>query len=566
MAQFIIQDLTFTYAGAAHSVLRGIDLSVRPGEFVCLVGKSGCGKSTLLRQLKSVLTPTGERTGRVLFDGVPLEEVGLRDQSRLIGFVMQDPEAQVVTDKVWHELAFGLESIGCPQQAMRVRVAEMASFFGIQHWFRREVAELSGGQKQLLNLASVMAMQPNVLILDEPTAQLDPIAASGFMEAVRKVNRELGCTVLIAEHRLDEACVEADRVVVMDRGRVSIAGTPREVGLALEAAGDGMAAALPAPLRIFAGVEGAQECQLADLGDAEGAPLSVREGRTWLASYARARGLAVRTLEEEPAPGVDAKDAALSMEDVWFRYHRDAPDVLRGVDLRVPRRSLFALVGGNGAGKSTLLKTACGICKPHRGKVKVLGRPLSRWKEADLFRGGAALLPQDPQDLFAKRTVRADLEEMLSGLPADERARRIDEVARTCRISAQLDQHPFDLSGGELERAALAKVLLCEPELLLLDEPTKGLDAVFKQTLGNVLHELMDAGMTIVMVSHDVEFCARWATVAALLFDGVVMAADAPRAFFANNAFYTTAANRMSRQVFPNAVTAEEVVELCLSR
>ena len=276
MAQFDIQDLTFSYPGQDRPALEGVTLSVERGSYVCLCGRSGCGKTTLLRHLKTVLTPYGTISGTVLFEGAPLEEVTPRDQAQFIGFVMQNPEAQIVTDKVWHELAFGLESLGVDQRVMRLRVAEMASYFGIQHWFHRDVSDLSGGQKQLLNLASIMAMQPSVLILDEPTSQLDPIAAADFLNTVRKINGELGTTVIITEHRLEDVFATADQVVVMDEGRITAKGSPRAVAEALYGEGDAMTFALPAPLRVFYGVEAGE----GDNGDVGFCPDSLKGDRS----------------------------------------------------------------------------------------------------------------------------------------------------------------------------------------------------------------------------------------------------------------------------------------------
>ena len=543
MAHFDIQHLTFSYPTAPdRRCLDDVCLTVERGEYVALCGKSGSGKTTLLRHLKSVLTPHGTRSGDILFDGKPLAQADLREQSARIGYVMQNPDSQIVTDKVWHELAFGLESLGCDQKVMRLRVAEMASYFGIQSWFHRDVAELSGGQKQLLNLASIMAMQPDVLILDEPTSQLDPIAASDFLNTVRKINRELGTTVLITEHRLEDIFHAADRVVVMDEGRIVAAAAPKEVGAALYARQDDLFAAMPAPMRIFYGTghQGA-DC-----------PLTVREGRSWLSAMAEGRPLH-DTLSEE-APYEEPEDPALQLKEVWFRYEKDSPDILKGVSFSVPRGSLFAIVGGNGTGKSTTLKAICGICRPYRGKVLIDGKPAARYK--DLFRGNLAMLPQDPQSLFVKKTVREDLGEMCRDTA------EIAAIAETCEITHLLDSHPYDLSGGEQQRAALAKVLLTKPRLLLLDEPTKGLDSFFKRKLARVLRRLQGSGVTVVMVSHDVEFCAENADLVSMFFDGQLLTTNTPRRFFARNSFYTTAANRMSRHLFPGAVTAEHVMAL----
>ena len=544
MAHFHIQNLTFQYPNAARPSLDGVDLDIQKGEYVVLCGRSGSGKTTLLRHLKTVLTPYGTRSGSVLLDGIPLDRISHRDQSAKIGFVMQNPEEQIVTDKVWHELAFGLESLGVPGDIMRLRVAEMASYFGIQDWFHRDVATLSGGQKQLLNLASIMAMQPEVLILDEPTSQLDPIAASDFLNTVRKINIELGTTILITEHRLEDIYHSADRVVVMGQGRVIANDTPRNVGQLLWQQKNEMFAALPTPVRVFYQAVGEGAC-----------PLTVREGRSWLTKTFENRPLSVAEPEEEPAlPAV--KDPALKLKEVWFRYEREAPDVLQGVGFSVPRGKLFAIVGGNGAGKSTLLKTICGICKPYRGTVEIMGKPVKAYRQRELYQHCLAMLPQDPKSLFVKKTVREDLEEMCR-----EEA-KIAQVAETCQLLELLESHPYDLSGGEQQRAALAKVLLTQPKILLLDEPTKGLDSFFKVQFARILRKLMETGMTIVMVSHDVEFCAEYADTVSMFFDGQILTTNTPRRFFGQNSFYTTAANRMSRCVFRNAVTAADVTSL----
>lgn len=626
MALFAFEELTFRYPEAPRDALRDVSVAIEPGQFVLVCGQSGCGKTTLLRQFKSALAPHGHQSGQVLFDGVPLADVPEREQVARIGFVMQDPDAQIVTDKVWHELAFVLESLGCDERTMRLRVAEMASYFGIQHWFHKNVGELSGGQKQLLNLASVMAGRPDVLVLDEPTSQLDPIAASDFLATVHRINRELGTTVVMSEHRLEEVYGLADRVVVLEEGRVVADGEPRAVAGQLHQASSPMALALPAAARIAWGMEGARpacavgrgapcapparavgrgapcsdsievqgssrvadvsvctsmNCARTPLPTARaysamveegtalqvGTPLTVREGRAWLTREVASHPPRIRVLPEEKVLDEAPARAAVELKDVWFRYERDGADVLRGTTLTVPEGSLFAVVGGNGTGKSTMLRAICGVARPYRGKITVLGRRLKEWKKAELFRGGVALLPQDPLNLMVKKTVRGDLEEMLDGrgLTAEQRAAAVREVAVLTDVTSLLDAHPFDLSGGEVQRAALAKVLLCEPRLLLLDEPTKGLDAFFKDKLAALLRSLTGRGTTVLMVSHDVEFCASYADRCALFFDGDVVTANPPRQFFASNSFYTTAANRISRGLFENVVTVEEVVELCRS-
>ena len=427
---------------------------------------------------------------------------------------------------------------------MRSRVAEMACYFGIQDWFHRDVANLSGGQKQLLNLASIMAMQPEVLILDEPTSQLDPIAASDFLNTVRKINIELGTTIIITEHRLEDIYHAADRVVVMENGRIVADDSPRQVGAQLHSQGSQMFTALPTPVRVFyqTGAEGS-------------CPLTVREGRKWLTETFSGKEIPVKEPVFEPVMG-DDKAPAMKVKDAWFRYEKDSPDILQGMSFSVPAGKLSAIVGGNGAGKSTALKAICGICKIYRGSIEIFGKSLKKYKTGELFRDCIAMLPQDPKSLFVKQTVWEELLEMTR----DED--KIREIAQVCEITQLMDSHPYDLSGGEQQRTALAKVLLTNPRLLLLDEPTKGLDAFFKVQLAETLCKLKERGITVLMVSHDVEFCAEYADLVSMFFDGQILTTETPHRFFGQNSFYTTAANRMSRCVFQNAVTASDVAEL----
>lgn len=532
-----LSHVSFTYPEQREKALDDLSLTVPAGAFLVLCGPSGCGKSTLLRQLKTVLAPHGIRSGEILLDGVPLDEISQRAQSARIGFVLQSPDNQIVTDKVWHELAFGLESLGYDTPTIRRRVAEMASFFGIQTWFYKSVTELSGGQKQLLNLASIMAMQPSVLILDEPTSQLDPIAASDFLSTLGKINRELGTTVLLTEHRLEETFPLASSVAVMDRGKLICTGTPREVGMQLRRSGHGMFLAMPTAMRVWTAVENDMQC-----------PITVRDGREWLTAYAGEHAL------HDLPPEVDhphGKDTVIHLQDLWFKYEQNLPDVVKGLSLSVKKGEFLAILGGNGTGKTTSLKLAAGILKAYRGEVTVHGR--------------VGTLPQNPQALFVKKTVREDLAEILKGkeITPEEAESRIARMVHLCGLEELLDRHPYDLSGGEQQRSALAKVLLLEPDILLLDEPTKGLDAEFKQVLAEILRALLCRGITVLMVSHDIEFCAKYAHRCALFFDGNIVTEDKPRAFFSGNSFYTTSANRMARGFVPGAVTAEDVIAVC---
>lgn len=537
MDAITVQSLTFTYPGETEKALDDISLTIQSGAFAVLCGPSGCGKSTLLRQLKTVLTPHGRRSGAIFVDGQPLDSMDQRTQSQRIGFVLQSPDNQIVTDKVWHELAFGLESLGCDTPVIRRRVAEMASFFGIQTWFYKDVTALSGGQKQLLNLASVMVMQPDVLILDEPTSQLDPIAASEFLSVLGKINRELGTTIVLTEHRLEEAFALATDVIVMEHGRLLCSGTPQQVGEKLQTMGHRMFLAMPAAMRVWAAVADDASC-----------PVTVRDGRQWLNQYAAQH--AMQPLPEERVheyPG----DSVLSIQDVWFRYEQNLPDVVKGFSLTVQQGEFVALLGGNGTGKTTSLKLLAGLIHPQRGMVKAAGT--------------IAMLPQNPQTLFFKKTVLEDLKELFADWKISDtrKEERLSRVIRLCHLEPFLYRHPYDLSGGQQQRCALAKLLLLRPQILLLDEPTKSLDAAFKQELAMILQRLLHDGVTIVMVSHDIEFCAEYAHRCALFFDGGIVAEAAPRAFFSGNSFYTAAANRIGRDVIPEAVTVGDIITAC---
>lgn len=548
MALFEIENMTFTYSGAEKPALENINLTIEPGEFVVICGKSGSGKSTLLRHFKTALTPYGKREGSIRFCGRALEQVSVREQTSEIGYVLQNPDNQIVMDKVWHELAFGLENLGYDQQTIRLRVAEMASFFGIQNWFHKNVEELSGGQKQLLNLASVMAMQPKVLVLDEPTAQLDPIAASDFLATVRKVNLDLGITVIIIEHRLEEVFPMADKVLVLEDGKRIFYDEPRMVGKSL--ADNDLFMAMPSAVQIYNATGQLGTC-----------PLTVCEGRNWLETHYCPE----KAVEAVPKKKRSA-DVVLQAKELWFRYDREGKDVVKDLSLQVQKGELFCILGGNGTGKSTTLKLLSGICKPYRGKIYLKGRDIRKIGERELFHHFLGVLPQNPQTLFVGDTVEEDLREMLTDCSREEKKRRMavmEQVISDTEIRHLLQMHPYDLSGGEQQRAALAKVLLLEPEILLLDEPTKGMDGFYKHKLAEIFQRLKERGITILMVSHDIEFCAAYGDTCAMFFDGSIVTAQPAREFFTGNCFYTTVANRMARNIFPQAVTVKDVIEAC---
>lgn len=570
-----VKNFSFQYPKESHAALYQVSMEVEEGSFVVLCGKSGCGKSTLLRQFKSVLASHGEKKGEILYGGQNLEDVDLRTQSAEIGYVLQNPDNQIVTDKVWHELAFGLESLGYDTPTIRLRVAEMASYFGIHSWFLKNVSELSGGQKQLLNLASVMAMHPKLLILDEPTSQLDPIAASDFLETVRKINRDIGTTVILTEHRLEDVIPWADKVYVMDKGRMIADGTPNEIGEQLRTMGHDMFLSMPAPMQIYAGTNSSLRC-----------PLTVSQGRRWLSEELETKDIKIKKEgnQEETAEkktSIFGKLAGLKKEpekeipeirikDVWFRYERDLPDVVKGLSLDIKKGEIFAVVGGNGTGKSTAMSLIARIRFPYRGKIYLEGKEIGKYSDDELYHGFLGVMPQNPQSLFVKKTVREDLYEVIDGkrerksdaYPIEMKKKdAVEGIVSLTRLEGLLDRHPYDLSGGEQQRLALAKVLLLRPKILLMDEPTKGIDNHYKKELGEILKKLSEHGVTILMISHDVEFCAQYADRTGLFFQGNVVTSEESKKFFAGNNFYTTATNRMARNYFPNAVTVEDVVK-----
>lgn len=527
------ENLTFTYPNCDTFALDNINITINPGEFVTVCGKSGCGKSTLLRQLKPILAPHGKKLGKIYFKNTDIFTLSQEEQSKKIGYVMQSPENQIVTDKVWHELAFGLESLGFKNSEIRAKVAEMASFFGISDWFYKKTSDLSGGQKQLLNLASVMVCDPEVLILDEPTSQLDPIAASDFLETLHKINREIGTTVILSEHRLEDAIPMSDRVIVMDNGKIISDSAPIETANELRKINHDMIKALPTPMRVYFAVKNSEVC-----------PLTVRDGKQWLDKMSKKIPLKEIVLQDVIKK--DFTDDAVVLEDVWFRYEKNEPDVIKGLSLTVKKGEFYAILGGNGVGKTTTLSVINSSLKMYRGKKQISGK--------------IAMLPQNPQYLFVKKTVYEDLLEILPNKNKENRENKLKNIIDICDLHDLLNKHPYDLSGGEQQRTALAKVLLTEPDILLLDEPTKGFDAHFKEKFAGLIKNLTENDITVISVSHDIEFCAKYADRCAMFFDGKIVSEASPKEFFAGKSFYTTSANRMARNHLPKAILAEDII------
>ena len=549
------EHVSFCYPRQTDNAIEDISFSIGEAEFVVLCGQSGCGKTTLLRHFKKNQIPFGTGSGKLFYRGSDLETMDDRESAARIGFVGQNPDTQLVTDKVWHELAFGLENLGVPGEQIRRRTAEIAQYFGMESWFRRPVSELSGGQKQLLNLASVVIMQPDVLLLDEPTAQLDPIGTGRFLDTLRRLNRDLGTAVLLSEQRLEEVVPMADRVLIIHQGHLVADSVPEQCAAKLEAYEMDHNEALPIASAMPVAVRVWKACHYRDEA---GSPVSIRQGKSWLSDRVRKTGQPgdpIKSAVSDRHPCHTAKRAvsetALFVDRLCFGYQKDQR-VLEDFTMRVPKGTLYAVVGGNGSGKSTALKAIMGICKPRRGKVKAAGK--------------IRFLAQNPKSLFTELTAAEELMAMLlpenggAGLKEADRTQRVGETLSYLELTAQREQNPMDLSGGQQQRLALGKLLLTEPDILLLDEPTKGLDGAFKEKLAELLKDLCSKGKTVVLVSHDKEFCARYADQCGLLFDGQLISEGETRAFFRENVFYTTAAQRMCRGVCGDCLLAEDIV------
>ena len=538
MALLAAEHLTVTFPDCEKPVLEDASFSLNAGDFAVLCGATGCGKTTLLRMCKTELTPLCTQKGSVVFDGQPLSELDRMTSASQIGFVMQHPEQQIVTDRVWHELAFGLENMNTPPDIMRRRIAEIASYFGMEDWLDRDPSTLSGGQKQLLNLASVMIMQPKLLLLDEPTAQLDPIAAADFLTTLHRLNRDFSVTILLAEHRLEEVIPQSTTLLLMDRGKVLMQDAPRRLLQKLPADAP-VLAGMPAAVRLYHALNLHGDC-----------PLSVSEARQMLMPQLPAgqSTLPEPSLRTETAPVIEVTGA-------FFRYDRRGRDILNDLTFSVLTGELYCMIGGNGAGKSTVLGVLSGLYRCYAGKVSVFGKRIQDYKHRTLHQNCVTLLPQDVQTVFLRNTAAEELAE-------------IDKHYETVLADFPFDlkplyrQHPYDLSGGEQQLLALAKVMLTKPRLLLLDEPTKGLDAQSKLRLADVLHGLTAQGVTVLMVTHDIEFAACHADRCGFLSRGALISADIPTRFFSENAFYTTAASRISRGYYSQTVTVEQIVRL----
>jgi energy-coupling factor transport system ATP-binding protein len=513
-----ISDFSFSYPDGTK-VLSRVNLSLEEASFTLLTGATGCGKTTLLKTLKPEIAPHGAKSGRITIGGRPLDDLDLRTSSQMIGYVAQSPESQIVCDTVWHELAFGLENLGLEQNALRRRVAEVAHFFGIGSWMHEATATLSGGQKQALVLASVLVMQPKLLLLDEPTAELDPVATKNFLHALFRVNREQGITVLVATHSPEAMADYATGTVCL----TDISDPCAAFLDSLDAQGEGI----------------------------KGRSANACGASSFAKSARQTEALVLPHLRTPPTNKVSnryVEQFAITANDVYLRYARETPWVLRGADLTVAPGSIHALVGGNGSGKSTLLRALGGILKCQRGKVR------------NSLIDAQAFLPQDAKSLFVCDSVEDELHEWQHrGAPCEE---DLAALAREFGLDALYKRHPYDLSGGQQLKLALAKLLLTKPQLLLLDEPTKGLDTAAKCEIADILAGLREKGVTIVVVSHDLAFVAKLADAVSMLFDGELTCTEPTDTFFLRNLFYRPLPDAFTR-AWPKAATVRGIDCCC---
>lgn len=548
MEIFKMSDVSFRFPDAAEDVLKNVDFTVQEGEFIVLCGASGCGKTTLLRLLKKELSPVGTFSGEIQYIG---KELGMWDERTLIeevGFVFQDPENQIVMDEVMQEIVFGMENLGYSNFEMRKRVAEMVHFFGMEDLLKAKPSQLSGGQKQMLNLLSVLLLKPRVLLLDEPTSQLDPVAAKDLLVMLERLNKEMGMTIILVEHRLEELFAVADRVMMMDHGEIVYEGTSAEVIEQLYVNEDErFIPYVPTISQLYVHVEKRNHVDI---------PLTVKGCKQWIGTLP-AHNMDVRNDDVEEFP---ITNVVLDLKNVYYQYEKKGPMILKSLSLQINKGEFFALVGGNGSGKTTALKACIGTVKPQRGTARFEGKETSKLKGKELYEK-IAYLPQNPRTYFVHDTLEKEMKEAAKRHQVENSDEKITELLALFDISHLRHRHPYDCSGGETQKAALACMLIGRPDILFVDEPTKGLDPISKQRFADVLNDLHKTGLTIVMVTHDIEFAAKNAERCAMMFDGAITVTGTAAQLFKGNYFYTTAINRATRSSqLPEVLTLEEAI------
>lgn len=515
MAVYKVEDLSFKYD--KEYALKDVSFTVEEGDFVLLCGKSGCGKSTLLRLLKHSLAPAGEKDGSISFFDRDIQSVDGETVAKDIGFVLQNPDNQIVCDDVYGELCFGMSNLGFSRDDMNKRVFEVANYFGINNYLDVDISQLSGGQKQLLSVAAVLCQRPRVLLLDEPTANLDPNSTELLMSALERVNRELGITVIMSEQDLNDVYPVCSKVIAMDKGGVAFISSKRSIAPFVKDYEN--KEALPVYVRAYSEICGGDRC-----------PRNMNEAKSWIKGFDKSLSIYKTDVS------LSDDDAVLG-KDMWLRFDKNGRDVLRGVNITVKKGELTCIFGANGSGKSTLFKALCGLKKCYDGKVQVVG--------------SKALVSQNPLDVLSSSTIAGEFKD------AD------NDILDVFEIKKLMDRHPYDLSGGEVKRVVLAKALMLETDILFLDEVTTGMGEYYKEKLAMVLKHRKKNGLSVILSSHDLEFCARHGDTCNLLFNGRIAAKGKVRDIIRDNEYYTTKARILAKDVWDCAVTDKDVIQLC---
>ena len=537
------QDISFSYPGEEKGALNHITFSVEKGEFIVLCGSSGSGKSTLLQLLKTDIAPHGEMKGKIFYKSSSMENHTRLVRAKEIGMVFQNPDNQIVMDTVMDELLFGLENLGFSTGEMRKKVAEMVHFFDLGHLLEKKTDELSGGQKQLINLASVLLLDPDILLLDEPTGQLDPIAAKEFISTLARLNDEFGITIIIAEHRLEELFSIADKVMVLEQGNlIYFSDTKKVVG---ELANDETwRNYLPNATQLYLTYN-------SKVNEKE-IPLNVKEAKQWLEQQSILESrTSYKFIEKEDK-------TILELKEIDFQYDPYSPMVLNNLSISFREKEIHAILGANGTGKSTLLKIINGILKPQHGKLKLDGK-----KQKKMDPRIIGYLPQNPELFFLQDSLWEEYMMITKAFEMPNAEDYTTQLLKKFNLESFKYRHPYDLSGGQLQKAALIGTLLLNPRILLIDEPTKGLDPDSKAQLEQLLRRLtQENGMTIIMVTHDVEFAATCADQCSMIFQGQITITEKTRDFFQGNMYYTTVMNRITRKLdVPQVITIKEAKE-----
>ncbi len=495
METYCFEHINYQYPGYDKKVLLELSFSVREGEFIVICGASGSGKSTLLRVLK--------------------------EENPEFAYVMQNPTTQIVTDNGYHELAFGMENQGVAPEKMKQVIAETATYFGIQRLLERDTHTLSGGEKQLLNLAAAIVMNPKVILLDEPTSQLDPMAATEFLEVVKRINEQMGVTVILVEQRLEEVLAICDRMMVLHDGEIVAYDTVQRVYQKIisqtEIAREYMMY-MPSYVRLFDKFS----------KEATMCPANVKECRNW---FYEQEILLSGYYPWEKKDGQE--NISIQCKDLYFRYAKKERDILKDVNFQAKAGHVYGIAGGNGSGKSTLLKVLAGVEKAYHGVRRCQGE--------------IAYLPQEPKYMFIKEQIRDIIKD--------------SRTAERFGLMEIMDRHPYDISGGQMQRLAMAVLYEKNADVYLFDEPTKGLDPYWKKQFRKWVLELADAGKTVVIVSHDVEFAANTCQYMTMCFQGELLETVATEEFFRENRFYTTAVHKIVRDRYPDIISERFLYE-----